>query len=99
MSKERLSSYIGNISESEMENIDRALEISLGLSPVPTKDEETEEQSTISKKERVETERRGVITVKAQTDAARLLARFEAERDTYKDLYNELLTRVIGTRA
>ncbi len=82
-----------------MENIDRALEISLGLSPVPTKDEELKEQlSTVSKKERVETERKGVITVKAQTDAARLLARLEAERDTYKELYNGLLAHVIGAR-
>ena len=95
VSKDRLGNYIGTCSEYELQMLDAALLISLGIDmPAPKVVEKV-----IEKK---------VVEPPKQEDAIKLpeqqvvpydeFIKSQTERDTYKSLYDSLLEKVIGGR-
>lgn len=78
ISVERVGDYIGEATEDEMEDIDIALLISLGLD-IPV------ENTSVP----------AVVDCIREDDLKKRIA-LEAERDTYKRLYEDLLNRLIS---
>lgn len=78
ISVERVGDYIGEATEAEMEDIDIALLISLGLD-IPV------ENNSVP----------AVVECIREDDLKKRIA-LEAERDTYKRLYEDLLNRLIA---
>lgn len=97
VSVERLNKYIGQLTESEIINLDTALAISLGIDfgslneaplPEPTKEE----------LEKLLEQLHGVKPM--PLDLTDSIVRLETERDLYRTLYNELLDKFTkGARA
>ena len=80
VSKERIKEYIKRCSDEEMEQIDKALMISLGIDNVETHEKEPE--STMS--------------IPIKPEQAIEVIKVEQERNIYKDLYEKLLEKMIG---
>lgn len=76
ISVDRIGNYIGACTDSEMERIDTALLISLGITPA---------QKPIPQEE---------ITPVYDSDPA-VIIKLETERDIYKNMYEQLLERVM----
>lgn len=87
ISKSRVGALIGNLTEGELQSLNSALMISLGLGFTPT-DEELEE----IKKKLKETK----PMVIPETDQSAALIKAETERDIYRDLYHDLLKHMKG---
>lgn len=96
VSKSRLGEYIKSCTEKEMQEIDRALAISLGLTP-PAQPGKATKPNTDS-----ETGQDGrVPVVKMSSEMLKIMSsdreiRLETERDLYKKLYEDTLERLIG---
>lgn len=80
VSKERLKEYIKRCSDEEMERIDKALMISLGIDNVEAHEKEPEKE----------------FTIPAKAEMAIEAVKVEQERNIYKDLYEKLLEKMIG---
>ena len=80
VSKERLKEYIKRCSDEEMERIDKALMISLGIDTGAINEKEPE--STMS--------------IPIKPEQAIEVIKVEQERNIYKDLYEKLLEKMIG---
>ncbi len=91
VSKDRLGNYIGTCSEYELQMLDAALLISLGID-LPA-------QKVVEKKV-VESPRQEDKPNEPQQQAVPYdeYIKSQTERDTYKHLYNSLLEKVIGGR-
>ena len=88
VSKQRVGTMIGKLTEQELAAVDTALAISLGLDFKPT-----EEEAVRTLAESVTLE-----VVEPEPDAQ--LIRLETERDLYRKLYSELLENITkGARA
>lgn len=84
VSKQRIGNYIGHVSKREQENIDIALLVSLDLY-IP---QETHAGG--------KTEQESGLTTEAE--ALEQPERTQAERDIYKQLYEQLLGRILSDR-
>ena len=85
VSKQRIGNYIGHVSKREQENIDIALLVSLHLyipQETPAGGGKTEQES-------------GLTT---EAEAPEQPERTQAERDIYKQLYEQLLGRILSDR-
>lgn len=91
VNKRRLGDYIGECTEAEMQRVEMALLISLGIDlRQPQKEEKTAtEPARQTSDANVEL---FAEKIKLQTENARL----SAQLDVYKDLYNSLLAQVTG---
>lgn len=85
VSKQRIGNYIGHVTEKEQKNIDIALMVSLDLyipEETPAGGGSTEQESS--------------LTAEPTTEEAP--ERTQAERDIYKQLYEQLLGRILSDR-
>ena len=109
VSKRRVETLIGELSESEMQAVDNALAISLGLDfgqsertcpsdchgVAPFMREPTEEELKEIAKEIYE---KGTLVVPdPEPDQSAELIKAQTERDIYRDLYRELFEHLKGT--
>lgn len=83
VSKDRLSNLIGGISKREMDSINKALEISLSLAPLHEDTQESAPQTVVTGEER------------GNMNQNQEFVQLKAERDTYKAMYDSLLSRLI----
>ena len=77
----RLGDYIGEVTAEELEEIDRALAVSLDLNP------------QLDSKKLAERIQKTPVTV---VESSGLVTRLQVERDLYKKLYEDLLTKAFG---
>ena len=96
VSKSRVSTCIGKLTDNELQALDIALMISLGIDiePVVTTREPTEEEleELLTK---MKAQRPAVITEQLPDLSAELI-KAQTERDIYRDLYRELLDHMKG---
>lgn len=85
VSTSRLGDYYGSCTREEMDEVNAAIMVSLGLCFGLAEQEEPCEE---------ETPEPSVVCVKNESGA---IARLEAERDTYRTMYESLLSKVIRT--
>ena len=85
---ERFGDYIGSCSKYEMEMLDAALLISLGIDIPPQR---TEKKPEVQKQEEPPKQVQQAVPFDEYI-------KLQAERNTYEHLYNELLEKVIGGR-
>lgn len=102
VSKSRLGDYVGACTDNEMFQIDIALGISLGLSDLPQPEERSAdpEETYEPEPEPEDTPDEPEAESDAGADVSTLMieqARLQAERDTYKELYERLLRAVAHT--
>lgn len=94
VSVDRLGDFMGIVTDKEMEEINEALLISLGLDEYVERllnENETEDDASIEQEiEREEADQ------KITNDNEKLLLKVTAERDTYKEMYEQLLKQVVG---
>ena len=83
VSKQRIGNYAGECSAAEMQLIDIALLASLGLGYLESQKEE----------EKQKPDEKPVVEIDAETVIE--IIRLEAERDTYKELYDGLITKLL----
>lgn len=96
VSKTRIGTLIGELTESETKAIDNALAISLGLDfgTAPAKREPDDENL----KKLLEEMKQAPLTISIpETDQSAELIKARTERDTYRELYRELLDHLKGT--
>lgn len=91
VSTDRLGSYIGMCSDEEMELIDKAVLISLGL-VMPEEKHESPPEIT------VEQNASGGGTENPPLEKSRDYLSVVAERDTYKNLYDDLISRLFSRK-
>lgn len=107
---ERVGKYIGQCSDKEMENIDIALMISLSLD-AGTKTSKKWQEEQKRQQEEIEKLKAENESLKADRDenaaeraseehgqaaGSQNIARLEAERDIYRELYENLLTKAMA---
>lgn len=90
ISKDKIGNYMTECTGEEMEEIDAALMISLGINGVANDEEDGADFDADGEEDYEE----GEDTYESETSAE--VAKIEAERDVYKTLYNELLNKMIG---
>lgn len=94
VSKKKIGDYIGLCTENEMENIDRCLAISLGLTQ-ETEPSEYEEDDRDEEVEEIDYERLTMLRDNIKHMEKELL-QARIEKDTYRRMYDNLLEKVIG---
>ena len=88
VSKERITQFIRTCTEEEMQRIDKALKVSLGLNKETSSVDENKTAVEIEPDNQVETDPVAVAGLFTE------LTKATAERDVYKKLYEELLEKV-----
>ena len=88
VSVERLGDYIGRCTDGEMREIDIAIATSLGLKKYPGLIKQLKEREAAVEKDKSDQ--------KEKAGEAEAMAKIEAERDTYRKMYEDLLNRVLG---
>lgn len=87
VSKTRVHDYVGKLTDSELQAVDAALMVSLGLDPyIAEPTEEAPEEKTTTNN----------YVIHASDDSRVLVAVLETERDVYKRLYEELQERILN---
>ena len=104
VSKQRAGELIGELTATELQSIDNALAISLGLNfgPAPVKEEQPKKalETLPEEPERETCARMPVKDLEELAEAIANTARISAERDTYKQLYIDLRDSLIkGAKA
>lgn len=96
VSKQRVGVLIGELTAAELQNLDNALAISLGLNfgPVAAKEEQPAKEPETPPEE-PERETCARVPLKDLTEAIINTAKAAAERDTYKQLYIDLRDSLI----
>ena len=96
VSKNRVETLIGRLTDAELQALDIALMISLGidLEPVEKMREPTEEELE-ELMEKMKAQSPAVLT-EQQPDLSAELIKAQTERDIYRDLYRELLEHMKG---
>lgn len=110
VSTDRVNNYLGRVSDQEMDDIDIALMISLGLngdtkvaSPYEDTIQKQLQEIDDLKKEIIQArqERAGIASLTSESGsilvATEETLRLQIQRDTYKELYENLLTRVMAS--
>ena len=109
VSVDRVNNYIGQVSEQEMKNIDIALMISLQLSGGgktskqynETIQKQQEEIDSLKKEiERMQQEAAVYVEENRKTEtmaSSEDIIRLQTQRDTYKELYENLLVKVMAS--
>lgn len=109
VSTDRVNNYIGQVSEQEMKNIDIALMISLQLSgggktskqyneTIQKQQEEIEYyRNKIQAMQHSSEEKKTEKPQEAAGETSENVVRLETERDTYKELYESLLAKVMAS--
>ena len=92
---ERLGDFIGCCNEVEMEKIDKALAVSIGLD-IADKTEEAEEPEKVAGGGTPIGEY--VVSAEPRPDENAELLRVQIERDTYKAMYESLLQRLVPVK-
>lgn len=109
VSKQRVDAWIGELTESEMQAVDAALAISLGIDFGKTTEikevmrepsaEEWESMRESVKRDMLPTEPSPIMDAEKTADLLREAIKVQAERDVYRDLYRELLDHMKGGTA
>lgn len=96
VSKQRVEELIGELTAAELQNLDNALAISLGLNfgPASVKEEQPA-KAPETPPEEPERETCARVTAKDLSEAIINTAKIAAERDTYKQLYIDLRDSLI----
>lgn len=94
VSVERLGNYIGRVTRDEMFHIEIAILVSLGIK-VPDLKEKLKENEKAEEKQEKEDLVENENDVERIVDNAKVLSAAIAERDTYKELYEKLLDRML----
>lgn len=92
VSSDRIGDYISKCTDREMESLEIAMAISLGIDLVPCEEKEpvkTVEVEKVVEKEVSEEE------AEKQAELLRNLIKIEAERDVYKSLYEKMLKKAM----
>ncbi len=109
VSVDRVNNYIGQVSEQEMKNIDIALMISLQLNgsgktskqyneTIQKQQEEIEYyRNKIQAMQQLLEEKENEKPQEAAGEASEIIVRLETQRDTYKELYENLLVKVMAS--
>lgn len=92
VSVERLGTYIGRCTSDEMRDIDIAIATSMGLKKYPSLIKRLKEREESEEADKAPEEDCG------KRDEAEKAAVLEAERDTYRKMYEDLLDRVLRAK-
>lgn len=94
VSKSRIGTFIGELTENELQALNSALMISLDLDFVPVELRATPTDEEHEEMKRLLNETKPMIFPVSDQSAA--LIKAEAERDIYRDLYHDLLEHMKG---
>lgn len=107
VSTERVNNYIGRVTDQEMENIDIALMISLGLNG-DTKTVSQYEDTIQKQLQEIDDLKKEIIRAQQKTGSVSMTSeggaivvtseeafRLQVQRDTYKEMYDNLIAKVM----